>query len=36
MSGKFHYEDKLLEGSEIEKINKINCLKNTDIEKLNG
>ena len=36
MSGKFHYEDKLLEGSEIEGINKINCLKNTAFEKLNG
>ena len=32
----FHFEDKLLEGSEIEGVNKINCLKNTVIEKLNG
>ena len=32
----FHFEDKLLEGSEIEGVNKIICLKNTVIEKLNG
>ena len=32
----FHFEDKLFPGNEIEGINKINCIKNTVIEKLGG